>query len=1182
MAYVLGSDDSENEDDEIEEEDENRRAFKDSSLQGFTHQIFGQGTEYSNNQNLLWKKSRRSPNLAYESGDELLLQKLRMEFAQIKTNIQREVGNGPAHPLQIFLMCLPENFFKLISEYLSPGIGFPLTLERLVKFLQTEIFLRHYNISKEDYFRGKKQGAYAKSPVESTDYNPVYDAFRNAENKTQEGLIWVEPLKPSTWITKIQQQFSQRWSSMFFVKGISYIVIDDDKIKDWSKKWAKVGIKRLPNRSNKLFPVVHLAASIGYGFILNGVFDECGAGPVDAVNKTLEILFEHNLQGYSNELRNLCVFIDRGYLQLSKEQNDVVTNVVQTLLTHGVTFLGTCKASAIFPFTTSDQIPSKLQSSISKVGQRTAFSAVKRFPDGKVLIANFGRHGNGKARVARIITNRPDLSNNDWVVTVKNGIRSNQVVSRIPHIDSSQFSQSEQPDDPEGQSWNTLHSSTYLFTIEQRTPDWFLARFFRLTSTGIYDVVNVGKHDKFAIDDDEIIDAVSKCQTIVQLHRNILVESVEFSTNSSIIESVQSSNLECSESNKVILKISKRRKLNTTSNININFVTNSAESNDVHLHEFLRKLMPKWFMKPIESNDSMRKGLENEGKIIEKIADYVSILSNGDFSLKNIKTYGLLVNREVNFAAASPDAVASLYHRELGFLGLAVLEFKTSTTSNTIAALDNSADEHGEFINISVLDSKFKTVIPDVHHRVQLLHHVSVMDLNYALLVYATGSQVKRLVLLEVPKQSRVSWINMIKLYEAKYMEPLLKSARTSQTLPDLPRIGVDGFHIYGYAIEHHTADLWYKLGYLHTQDVLKHGTPPPYERIIAMAQAIWNQFMGAVDTVRRVLSGNRAQHNGLGPVARTWMLYIDYALFNAHRAYLLLNPKLDPNRFESYDAYSKKKTKLLTYKMFLFELARQFTSENVLKFAPKAKNINPDGNISNCTVLKPVEKVNETPRVIMLCRGILIKANTSEAFIKFRSNHTFEPEILEKAISCALCCKFCSTDKPHSEKTRSSNRKGRNTKVRCKICQVPLCKHCWKKFHTKYKIPYPICQISNPKAIFHEKLKDEPVEEVQNADDAEIVRAFYSEIDSDDNNNDDGSDFDIDKQKEITAQNDPEKENIFQTEYTPQKKNSIKSNESGRKCHRPTKKNSQAENNQQGHKVRKLTTMISPLHHKN
>ena len=70
----------------------------------------------------------------------------------------------------------------------------------------------------------------------------------------------------------------------------------------------------------------------------------------------------------------------------------------------------------------------------------------------------------------------------------------------------------------------------------------------------------------------------------------------------------------------------------------------------------------------------------------------------------------------------------------------------------------------------------------------------------------------------------------------------------------------------------------------------------------------------------------------------------------------------------------------------------------------------------------------------------------------------------------CVLCCEFCVKNKCKSvpqvvpispcdknKMTRGKSRLGRKTKMFCPTCQVVLCKHCFKTFHS-HALQLPAC----------------------------------------------------------------------------------------------------------------------------
>jgi hypothetical protein len=133
----------------------------------------------------------------------------------------------------------------------------------------------------------------------------------------------------------------------------------------------------------------------------------------------------------------LHFFIDRGYLQLAKQQPEATrTNLIQIMQEMNVHFLGTIKNTSEFPIdiqvgeTTELDRTSKGRVIVQTTGQRTSFIACNRAQRMKIVVF---RHGIGKSRAARVITNSPFFQGNNWVAEVKNGLTADGEVKRLHH-----------------------------------------------------------------------------------------------------------------------------------------------------------------------------------------------------------------------------------------------------------------------------------------------------------------------------------------------------------------------------------------------------------------------------------------------------------------------------------------------------------------------------------------------------------------------------------------------------------------------------------------------------------------------------------------------------------------------------------------------------------------------------
>ena len=137
---------------------------------------------------------------------------------------------------------------------------------------------------------------------------------------------------------------------------------------------------------------------------------------------------------------NLIFFIDRGYLEIAKNQNvENVSNMVQLMLYLGVKFLGTLKNTPVFLFRLEDLNYKRMTNHNNKVvaqcyGTRNFFIARIKI-GGSLLKAAVLRHGMGRVRAARLSTNMPLLLvSNTWVYETTSGYMGSGEVKIIIHF----------------------------------------------------------------------------------------------------------------------------------------------------------------------------------------------------------------------------------------------------------------------------------------------------------------------------------------------------------------------------------------------------------------------------------------------------------------------------------------------------------------------------------------------------------------------------------------------------------------------------------------------------------------------------------------------------------------------------------------------------------------------------
>ena len=124
-----------------------------------------------------------------------------------------------------------------------------------------------------------------------------------------------------------------------------------------------------------------------------------------------------------------------------------------------------------------------------------------------------------------------------------------------------------------------------------------------------------------------------------------------------------------------------------------------------------------------------------------------------------IRTFGLLVRRDVPSCSSSVDGMFALMERQdagaYKFIGLCVLEIKTQSALGTIDAIYRQS-LNGKFVECTAGSVLFKTSIADPPYRSQVCQHATAIDTQYVLIVFSLpGALPQKMVLVTVSKQQR-------------------------------------------------------------------------------------------------------------------------------------------------------------------------------------------------------------------------------------------------------------------------------------------------------------------------------------------------------------------------------------------------------------------------------------------
>ena len=160
----------------------------------------------------------------------------------------------------------------------------------------------------------------------------------------------------------------------------------------------------------------------------------------------------------------------------------------------------------------------------------------------------------------------------------------------------------------------------------------------------------------------------------------------------------------------------------------------------------LKGLLKTWFMEPL-SNSSLGLGTMNEPNIFPRIAAFfnqgvlTTFRPGTSCEWAGHQEFGLMCQKNHPWMATSVDALGILRistGNQTQF-PICVVELKTTTNSKTTAAAVTLAHTVGSFKHVRVEDHQlFHQLIPDVSHRVQLVHHMVVIGTNYSIYVVAS------------------------------------------------------------------------------------------------------------------------------------------------------------------------------------------------------------------------------------------------------------------------------------------------------------------------------------------------------------------------------------------------------------------------------------------------------------
>lgn len=234
-------------------------------------------------------------------------------------------------------------------------------------------------------------------------------------------------------------------------------------------------------------------------------------------------------------------------------------------------------------------------------------------------------------------------------------------------------------------------------------------------------------------------------------------------------------------------------------------------------------------------------------------------------------------------AAFSPDHIASIVSVKCGRFS-AVMEYKTRTTARTVQHERALSAVHCIFTTVNLASmgtgELLNTAIPELNHRLQILHSIVCGGVGDGFLVYATSSSIIRVVHVVVSSSASQTYCSALNAIARGYMGWVYTA---NSCIPDFDHSQYG--HCVDQATLQQTLELWKALVNIIDE---RQGPLPPAKHIIPTLIALWNKVKGGIDVYSRYLKNVKSKHFRLSPTGAIWLRMMMTLVYNAHQSYML------------------------------------------------------------------------------------------------------------------------------------------------------------------------------------------------------------------------------------------------------------------------------------------------------
>jgi hypothetical protein len=390
--------------------------------------------------------------------------------------------------------------------------------EDVLQFIEAELMISFYKCSPTQYFDKDFSELYptAKKGISSEKYTLILQALSTSDHIEDDTVAgeWITPYNCDGKMAKVVEAFQKFCSSIAYIRHVTWACFDDDLMRKRSRSVAKFGYSQVNNPAKGMGVIHHAMVDVVTCLYMGGIVPSCGESMFDCVKIIQAVLCGVSIFA-KIVLKSILFFWDQGY-------GGTEGKITTTTIAAGANIVTTCQRQKSFPFTFG-QKPGPNRELIDEFGAPTCYWASKEVESLEGVKTQYAlAYRNGLKRVVLMSTTLPECGPGRYTFVTKSHSFQAMKTAHIfmqpgdgewarddfeeddfccdyykPRDQSLLDGESERDKQMINQIWSEFEGKNVLqLTSEQRCPEWFLLRQFRITGTCAYNLWKYAKTNK--------------------------------------------------------------------------------------------------------------------------------------------------------------------------------------------------------------------------------------------------------------------------------------------------------------------------------------------------------------------------------------------------------------------------------------------------------------------------------------------------------------------------------------------------------------------------------------------------------------------------------------------------------------------------------------------------------------